>query len=235
MDIKARAYVNKHSVEFRGQCARGVQSVQINAGSQVLGNTPCDKDGTYVWASQMVDNEYELSFSPVIKGGESSTTQAIAQTLIVDTIAPPTPVIRTNNGHNVVTINSQVSIDGSATGNVSSIIASGNGILSTSSDSTQFSYNLSLEEGETTTLSFFAVDFAGNRSDSVSIVVSRMGNLAMNGSEFVALSQNTNVESDTAETQMEVATIAPLSGSTNAGQGSLDTGAVSIWSETTTQ
>jgi hypothetical protein len=171
-DSRYKAYTKRRDLQFAGTCS-AVSSLAVFVNGASAGNDiPCDKTHKFSWSfSSTQDGEYEVRFEPKISDG-SLIHQPMIQTVVVDTVAPPAPVITTRAGNDFIAPRPNVQLAGTVSADTYSIEsnAAGSGRIITANSA--FVFDTVMAFGETKQFNIYAVDLAGNRSDPDAITVS---------------------------------------------------------------
>lgn len=212
LDALGKAYVNRSKVQITGYCPRGIRQVKLTSAGSALGaNADCGVDGRFAWSGNLPDATYPLSFNPVFGGTPPPRAfPPTQQTLVVDTVPPPPPVILTNRGIAIRSLNPSISLEGENDADADTMQVTGQGSLRPIHGIALFDFDVSLAAGETRTVTFVAVDFAGNRSDPTTIDLSHLATVAIDDRGFIGHSRNGPVNSADGRWTMDSSSVAPM-------------------------
>lgn len=184
-DGSGTIYTTSRTVTFSGTCVRLVQSIIVKVDGTANGSPKSCTDGAFTWAYTFgADATHTVSFVPVlVVDGQESTVATVTKNMTIDTVAPAAPVITTNGGANMVITTPNVTINGTTSADTYNVTIADAGTLTFSQVGQTFQLDTTLLSGQSKTLSFYALDFAGNVSTADSIQVYYEPSILMSVSE----------------------------------------------------
>ncbi len=189
-DSSGYIYTTARTITFTGTCARNTKSLMIKVDGATAPSLPtCDKTtGDFTWSHTFgSDLTAVVDFIPILLAdNQESQANKITKTIVVDTVAPADPVITTNGGGNINSPSANVTINGTTSADTYRVTSTDSGTLVFTSAAQTFQLDTVLVENQTKTISFTALDLAGNASGSVSIQATFLGSTLLKIADFTA-------------------------------------------------
>lgn len=192
IDSAGKIYSKSATLSFKGTCSRGIANIYLYLnGVASASHAVCLSNNTFVFTEAVPsDGNYDLRFVPAYANGQEIASAAIPKTFVVDSTAPTAPTI-SNVSHVILSAAFTISGTAPSPDTVRIVQSDTTGNLSFSNPG--FSSDYTLSPGQTKTYTFYAEDFAGNRSVGTSFLVSYLASSILAASEMPGAAVNAPV------------------------------------------
>jgi len=226
-DSKNNVYINSRTLTLGGTCV-ALGSFLVYGQNKLL--TPpalCDQNANFSWAHTAdADGTLALEFRA------SDSTVLGSTSIVVDTVAPPAPIITTNSGASFTVYNPSQTIAGTMSTDTHQI-TSDDPLGKVTFSGTQFELNTVLGFASTKTFSIYAVDLAGNQSPPAHITIQYQASASLVSTGFSGAGLPSGTLGSQGLARMEGISVAPIittaaTGISNPGSKHLNTGFIEI-------
>jgi len=204
IDSNKNVYINTRTINLGGTCVALGSFLVYNKIKLITPPALCDRNANFSWSHTAdADGMFALEFRTTDAKVLGSTT------LVVDTVAPPAPVITTNNGANFTVYSAGQSIQGTTSADTNQIL-SDDPLGKTTFSGTQFELNTVLGFATTKTFQIYAVDLAGNHSPPAEITIRYQATATLLSTGFSGASLPSGTLGNGGLARMEGISIAPI-------------------------
>lgn len=179
MNADGKLLTNLSTLDFEGVCGPKVVALVLKINGVAISTNPvCDDDSLWSYSGSLAgaDGDTMVEVIGLDAEGNQGTDYLISKTVLKDTVAPTISGITAPFTDPQVVINAAVGVSGTLTGDVATMTCSdSSGTFSINTSGGTFTFTTFINEGETRTLTFRALDETGNVSAPVTQTFIRYG------------------------------------------------------------